>query len=241
MQAHELKPHDVPGKLVRKTTVQLVVDELRDRILSGNLAPGLQLRQEALAAELGVSRIPVREAINLLSAEGFIDVLPHYGATVSMISVNEVRELFELRLRLEPWLLALACDNWQKDDLTHAASLVEQMGTASDSQWGTLNWQFHEALYRPAARPSALAIVRSLHDKSERYFRLQVLNSPIRDQAHDEHLKILKACQRNDGPRVARLIEQHVELAANQICQIVERVLASVGDAQQPATRRAAA
>ena len=81
------------GRLVRKTAVDLVVDALRDRILSGSLPPGSALRQELLAEELGVSRLPVREAIRQLSAEGLVDMIAHRGAYVSMLSRAEVQEL----------------------------------------------------------------------------------------------------------------------------------------------------
>ena len=91
---------DNAGRLIRKTAVELVVEALRDRILSGVIAPGSALRQELFAEELGVSRLPVREAIRQLSAEGLIDMIPHRGAYVSMLSRTEVQEFFDIRMRL---------------------------------------------------------------------------------------------------------------------------------------------
>ena len=149
------------GRLVRKTAVELVVDELRDRILSGAIPPGSALRQELLAEELGVSRLPVREAIRQLSAEGLIDMIPHRGAYVSMLSRAEVQEFFDIRLRLEPWLLRLAVSRHRPEDLDGAARIVAQMDSAEPEQWGRLNWQLHEQLYRAAQRPAALAMVRA--------------------------------------------------------------------------------
>lgn len=213
------------GRLVRKTTVELVLEELRSRILSGSIAPGSPLRQEALAEELGVSRIPVREAIRLLSSEGLVDVQPHKGAFVSMLSKDEVQEFFDLRQRLEPWLLHEAVPALTESALERARRIVATMDTAVAEDWGALNWQLHETLYTAANRPAALAIVRGLHEKSERYFRFQVVNAPIRDQAHQEHLQLIELCQHRQAGKAQLMLEQHIAQAAEQILAIVDRLL----------------
>jgi DNA-binding GntR family transcriptional regulator len=93
----------------RLTVVDQVADALRARILSGGLPEGRQLRQETLAAELGVSRIPLREAFRRLEAEGLLTIAPHRGAVVSVLSLEEIAELFDLRAMIEPDLIARAC------------------------------------------------------------------------------------------------------------------------------------
>lgn len=213
------------GKLVRKTVVELVLDELRARILSGAFPPGAPLRQEALAEELGVSRIPVREAIRLLSSEGLVEVLPHKGAFTSMLSKDEVREFFDLRQRLEPWLLFDAVPLLSEPTLARAERLVLQMDRATAEDWGRLNWQLHEMLYAAAGRPAALGIVRALHEKSERYFRFQVVNAPIREQAHREHQQIIDLCRNNQAEAAQAVLARHIADAAGQILAIVDRLL----------------
>ncbi len=215
----------LPSRIVRKTAVELVLDELRSRILSGVISPGTALRQEALAEELGVSRIPLREAIRMLSAEGLVDVLPHKGAYVSMLSLQEVQEFFELRLRLEPWLFHQAAGRTAADELDRAQSLVQQMDTVDAAQWGQLNWQFHEGLYQAAERPLALDIVRALHKKSERYFRFQVVIASIRQQAHKEHMQLLALCRKRQADRARDALTRHIADAAKQILAIVGRLL----------------
>jgi len=213
------------GTLVRKTAVELVVDALRTRILTGQLAPGLALRQEALAEELGVSRIPLREAMRQLSSEGLVDLLPHRGSYVSMLSLNEVRDFFDVRLHLEPWLIEEATTRVSTEDLDHAAQVVRKMDAVSPDQWGQLNWQFHELLYRAADRPLAVNIVRALHEKTERYFRFQIVNAPIRKQAHIEHMNLIALCAARK-PKAARVaLEHHISEAAQQILTIVGRLL----------------
>ncbi len=215
------------NRIVRKTTTELVLDKLRDRILSGDIPPGEPLRQELLAEEMGVSRIPVREALRLLSAEGMVDTIPHKGAFVSMLSRAEVEEFFDLRLRLEPWLLREAIPRLGKVELNRAERLVAEMDAAPPSAWGQLNWQLHEGLYRAAGRPAALGIVRMLHEKSERYFRFQIVNAPIRQQAHEEHLAIIDLCRHRQADEAEASMAKHIEGAAEQIVSIVERLLES--------------
>lgn len=213
------------GRLLRKTAVDLVEDELRARIMSGQLAPGSVLRQEALSDELGVSRIPIREAIRLLSAEGLVDLVPHKGAFVSMISMEEVQELFDLRLRLEPWLFREASILISETDLDHAVQIVQSMNNVDAKEWGKLNWDLHELLYHSAQRPTAMNIVRSLHEKTERYLRFQVVNAPIRQQANDEHLALIELCRNRQGDIAKAALEQHLRDAASQIMGIVSRLL----------------
>jgi DNA-binding GntR family transcriptional regulator len=213
------------GRLVRKTAVELVVEDLRSRILSGVFAPGSPLRQEALAKELGVSRIPLREAMRLLSSEGLVDVLPHKGAYVSMLSKDEVREFFDLRLRLEPWLFRDAAMKISNEKLDLAKRIVERMDTAGAENWGALNWELHELLYAAAERPAALNIVRGLHERSERYLRFQVVNAPIRQQAHREHLALIELCRHRQAEKAQLALKHHIADAAEQILAIVGRLL----------------
>lgn len=212
-------------RLQRKTAVELVIEELRARILSGQLAPGSVLRQEALSEELGVSRIPLREAIRLLSTEGLVDLVPHKGAFVSMISLAEVREFFDIRLRLEPWLLHESVAHFTEQDFSRAEAVVAAMDVAKAADWGTLNWQLHELFYSRADRPLALNIVRALHEKSERYFRFQVVNAPIRQQAHDEHAQLIELCRQRKADIARVAMEHHIAEAAAQIVEIVGRLL----------------
>lgn len=100
--------------IVHKTRTQLVVEVLRERILSGDIAAGEPLRQSALAEALNVSRIPVREALLQLEAEGLVKFEPHKGATATVLSVEQVTELFELRAMIETDLLAKAIHDFKR-------------------------------------------------------------------------------------------------------------------------------
>lgn len=212
-------------RIIRKTTTELVLDAMRDRILSGEFPPGSPLRQELLAEALGVSRIPVREALRLLSAEGLVDTVAHKGAFVSMLSKAEVREFFDIRKRLEPWIFREAIPHISDEDLERAKQLVMEMDSTDPGHWGALNWELHETLYRAAERPAALSVVRALHEKSERYFRFQVVNAPIKEQAHREHMALIDLCRARQVEAAATMLEQHIDDAAQQILGIVEKLL----------------
>lgn len=214
-------------RITRKTVVELVVEKLRNRILNGKLPPGTQLRQEALAEELGVSRIPLREAFRLLSSEGLVELQPHRGAFVSLLSAAEVVELFQLRRRIEPWLIEEAADNISHAALDKAEELIEVMNTCKAEDWGHLNWQLHEMIYIAADKPTALAILKTLHDKSERYFRFQIVNAPIRHQSRQEHMQLIEACRKRDGKKAYKVMEHHIEEAAQQILKIVDQLMES--------------
>ncbi|SMG21154.1 transcriptional regulator, GntR family [Paraburkholderia susongensis] len=222
---NEIIAEENTRKIVRPTTVELVTTAVRQRILSGELAPGEVLRQEALAEELGVSRVPVREAITRLTAEGLLTSVPHKGAYVAELSIDEVKETFDIRLRLEPWIFSEAIPRITEAEIGKAVRLVKEMDNADSGVWGQLNWRLHETLYLPAQRDITLQMLRVLHDRSDRYFRFQAVQVPIREQSHDEHMALIEACRKRDAKLGAKLLEQHVKTAAQQIMSVVQAVV----------------
>lgn len=212
------------ARLVRRTTTNIVADEIRQRILTGQLKEGEQIRQEAIATELGVSRIPVREALRQLEAEGLITLVSHKGAEVTRLEPNEIAELFEVRLMLENWLFGLAIEQITPADLQSAQDLVEAMkNDARIEDWGNLNWQFHETLYRPANRPATVKILRRVHDNIDRYVRLQIaLTDDAKDQAHEEHLGLINAARERDEEGAKALLTSHIEHVKDQLLETIK-------------------
>src|SRR5690606_21343535 len=131
----------------RQTVVTMTLEALRERILRGDYPEGAPLRQDAIAAEFGVSRIPVREALRQLEAEGLVTINPHQGATVSSLSIEEVRELFELRALIESDLLRRAIPHLTPEDIERAEEILvkyeEAFRQGDVSAWGELNWEFN--------------------------------------------------------------------------------------------------
>jgi DNA-binding GntR family transcriptional regulator len=172
-----------------------------------------------------VRRVPIREAITRLTGEGLLINVPHKGAYVAELSVEEVQETFDIRLRLEPWIFAEAIGRITDAEIAKASRLVKEMDKADSGLWGQLNWRFHETLYLPAQREITLQMLRVLHDRSDRYFRFQVVQVPIREQSHNEHMALIEACRERNAKLGAKLLEQHVKTAAQQIVGVVRALM----------------
>lgn len=205
------------GIVRRQTVVDLAVDELRERILRGDYAEGAPLRQDALAGDLGVSRIPIREALRQLEAEGLVTFSPHAGAVVSSLSLAEIVELFALRSMLESDLMRSAVPNLTKYDLERANTILEAYDAAfvggDIAAWGELNWEFHSTLVAAAQRPLTLHYLSMMHNQSDRYTRLQLSLTRGQIRASGEHKAILKAAADGDTELAVALIKAHVENA----------------------------
>ncbi|MBA2292002.1 MAG: GntR family transcriptional regulator [Gemmatimonadales bacterium] len=198
----------------RTTLADATSDALRERILSGLLPGGAPLRQEALATELGVSRIPLREALRQLEAEGLVTLLPHRGAVVTPIPLPHALELFELRAMVEGDLVHRAVPRMTPaDDLT-VTDQVRQFEAAVQAgdaaAWGSANWQLHRALYAPADRPVTLDVVARLHAQSDRYLRAQLTLTNGTAAAIREHRAITAAARRRSADLTARLVRDHI-------------------------------
>jgi DNA-binding GntR family transcriptional regulator len=206
------------GLLSRRTAADQAADVLRDRILSGQLAAGTPLRQELLAAELGISRIPLREALKQLEAEGLVTITSHKGATVAELSIAEIDELFQLRLRLESWVLGLAVPKLTAADLAALDDLIAQQQQPDNlARWGDLNWQFHEVMYRSADRPVTLKMLKRIHDNIDRYLRFEISSSNGRARALREHQTLLAHCRAGDTAKAVQLLESHIQQTADSL------------------------
>jgi DNA-binding GntR family transcriptional regulator len=209
-----------PLAFERKTTTGRVVDHLRDQILSGALPEGTQLRQEKLAAELGVSRVPVREALHQLDAEGLVTLLSHKGAVVSSLSIDDLEEVYEIRARLEMWLLEQSMPLFTEQHLGEAErALAAMIADEQDEHWSDLNWNFHAALYAPANRPRTLELVRKLYLNAYRHFPLPIRLTGGRERMNREHQLLLDLCRQRDLDRARDHLEQHILLGARNLIQ----------------------
>ncbi|MPY26693.1 GntR family transcriptional regulator [Shewanella psychropiezotolerans] len=212
--------------IIHKTRTQVVVEVLREKILSGDIAAGEPLRQSALADELNVSRIPVREALLQLEAEGLVKFEPHKGATATELSVEQVTELFELRALIETDLLAKAIPNLQDEHLLQAEKVLDELESAFKQEdavasWSELNTQFHTCLYQAADRPHTLEVVHGLNTNCDRYIRLQLLLAGGIPRAEQDHRDLLTYCRNKDTDKAIELLRAHILHAAEAIRDLV--------------------
>lgn len=211
--------------IVHKTRTQLVVEALRNKILSGEIAAGESLRQAALAAELNVSRIPVREALLQLEAEGLVNFEPHKGATATSLSVEQVDEIFELRALLECELLKYSIVDLTEEDIAEAEGLIQQMEEATghiDNAQGELNYRFHNILYCRANRPHTAELADALIKNSLRYVRMHLLLAGGENTAQDEHKALLKLCVDKNIPKAQAFLKAHILNAKEDIKQLLK-------------------
>ncbi len=205
-------------QITKRTIADEVAEVLRRRILSGDLPAGKPIRQEHIAHELGVSRIPLREALKQLEAEGFVTIEAHKGAVVAELSTAEVEELFELRVRIETWLLSKAIPHMGEGDFARLDAIIEE-SRAPDSlpRWGEFNWRFHEALYRAAGRPVSIKFLRRIHDNIDRYLRIEITLPAARDRAYRDHEELVACCRNRDVAGAMTLLERHILATAKTL------------------------
>ena len=203
--------------IVYKTRTQLVVETLREKILSGEIKAGQPLRQAALADELNVSRIPVREALLQLEAEGLVAFEPHKGATATELSAAQVDELFELRAMLESELLASSLPNITDEKLEEASDILAKLNKALGKEnaantWSELNSEYHNCLYFGATtiKPQTQDLVNTLNKNVDRYIRMHLLWAGGISKAESEHNDLLTYCKDRDVENAVKMLKQHI-------------------------------
>lgn len=195
-------------------TPEIVATILREAILRGIFQAGQPLHQEEIAAHLGVSRLPVREALRQLEQEGLVLYRLNRGAIVSALSAPEVQEIYEIRSSLERIALRLALPQMTTETFQQAATILDITDRETNvSRWGELNREFHLTLYAPAHRPRLLSLITAFHRNVDRYLRMEMVVLQYKEQSQQEHRLILEACQQRDAITAATLLTQHIEVA----------------------------
>ncbi len=199
-------------------TPDFIASALRNEILLGRLNANHPLRQDRVAERFGVSKIPVREAMVQLKAEGLIVFVPNRGFVVSELSPAEVEEIYLMRLALETKALERAIPRLRHADLIRAEGVL-QISEAEDdrAQWSELNREFHATLYRAARLPRLLSTIEMLHNNVARYLIIYLGGLSARDTSDLEHKKLLQACQKKDVKRAVEILEGHLSRASDRL------------------------
>ena len=210
----------------RQSLTSAVADKLRDQIIRGEIGEGSQLRQDAIATQYQVSRIPVREALRQLEAEGLITIVPNRGAVVPALSPDDIEELFAIRALLEPEVLKRSIPYLTEEDFSEAEAILRRYVSELRredhvSGWGRLNWQFHSTLYSRANQPRFMAVIRNVNNSGERYTRLQLYLTHGIQRANEEHHRILELCRGRDVAGACKLLREHIEYAGQSLKQAV--------------------
>ena len=217
MYVAKLLNFDEHAQGLRRPTAEAVVRQLRADILEGRLKPGERLRQEALALRLGTSRIPIREALHRLEMEGLVRIVPHAGARVFKLTMQELDEIYRLRERLDPLAVSLSVPNLssdQIDDLRKKLATLDAISpnrVADDpAQWIQLDLEFHLGTYAGAEAPRIRDLVRGLLYNAQPYRRMCLACKPDLDLQRAEHHLLLDAIERRDAQGAEVILQGHI-------------------------------
>lgn len=212
----------VSPAIKRQTVTSSVLDLLRDRIISGHYEGGQQIRQEAIADEVGVSRIPVREALVQLEAEGLVVIHTHKGAVVAKLTPEDAIDIFEARLIFEPFILTKAMELAGAEDKERVWSAFRDYeealgGGESPAILSQLNWSFHRALNYAAKRPRSLQVLSSLYNSADRYLRLQIDAKTAQTKALAEHQALAEFFADGNVAAAQKLLKKHITDARDDV------------------------
>ncbi len=193
-----------------KTKAQVAYDSLREAILNGSLAPGRRLIGRTLAVGLGMSEIPVREAIQQLNREGLVALVPHAGARVSDLQVGGLAEILLIRSELEDLATRLAVGHLTHETFAHLERQMVEMdaiiASGNYESYGMMNRVFHRTIYDVIPYPQLRAIILHLWNQEPRARSVFVLNPTRVRASHGEHRAIIEALRAGDGERAGALV-----------------------------------
>ena len=215
-------PAPVPLALHVATKAEAVYQELRSRILDGSIQPASTLNQEALAATLGLSITPLREALRRLQSDGLVRLEAHRTMTIAPLTRRELHELYAVRLQLDPFAAALTAREASDETLTEIERLARKRVERNPRALLRHNRTFHHAIYSSCGNLVLIGVLDQLWNRTDRY-RLIVLQNRIQERAaEEEHREIAGALLGRDTTRVADLVHRHVSKTQGLIEQLAE-------------------
>ncbi|MFI6938309.1 GntR family transcriptional regulator [Streptomyces sp. NPDC050418] len=229
-----------PAGAGRSSLRDLAYDAVRRRILDGELPPGARLVERDLAAELEVSRIPLREALRRLEADGLVLLVPHRGALVAPFTPADVRDLFDVRESLESLAARLAAERADSDGLARLAERLQSARSAiaagDRGSIATANAGFHTDIVELADNPLLSNMMRPLEARTHWLFRLTAQRDPAQQCA--EHEEMYEAIAAGDKERAAALAHAHVVDGRAESVALAEQWAHPVIDPEAVAARR---
>lgn len=240
-----------------QTMADAIAAALRRAVIEGALQDGAVLRQADLAAKFGVSRVPIREALLKLQAEGLVEAQPRRGTVVVSLNADDFEEILEMRTALESLALKLAVPKMTAADFQAARAILDDAEQSLDrpgvrdgknefeTRWGDLNWMFHRALYLAARKPRLLDSVENLHLLFARHLRMRVeiiapallpsanADSTTRGTAEwagvlKEHRDILAACEQRDSRLACSILARHITAHGQELVKRLRRAQTAV-------------
>jgi DNA-binding GntR family transcriptional regulator len=199
------------------STVDLVQRSVMERMLRGEIPPGKWLRQDELAEQLGVSKIPVREALHRLAGVGLLRFEANRGVVVPSLSVAEANEIYQLRMALEPILLRRSIDQRSMVDIAQAELALTGEGMTLTEA----NWSFHRALYRASGWSRGLTMAEILNAAVAPYVVLYTQGLGGAGQSDDQHAALLDHCRGKQTDAACEVLAAHLRDAAAALIEFL--------------------
>ncbi len=213
--------------MTQRTLAEQAYQQIRDRIVRLELAPGEVLREHELQADLGIGRTPIREALQRLAREHFVSILPRRGMIVAGIDVSELALLFETRTVLEPYAARLAAARGSEQHWSAMRHALDGADGATTEELMRIDHRCHELMWDAAGNRFLLDTLDTLYAQSDRLWHLYLADVADMSDAVVEHRTVLDALEDGDGDRAAALLDEHVRAFDRQIRQAVTDRLAS--------------
>ncbi|MBR8181676.1 GntR family transcriptional regulator [Burkholderia ambifaria] len=205
------------------STADAVAASLREMIINGELQAGERLVERDLAEHFGISRIPMREAIQRLEREGLLDIFRNRGAVVRMLGASDVQEIYDMRVLLEGDAIYRSVKRLDDETLARAELVHRLLGESSVARrQGELNREFHVLLYSCCGNARQLKAIAELRSQVERYERLQATLLADTPSFQVEHEEILQACRERNARGARAMTVAHLDSARRIVMRLVE-------------------
>lgn len=194
-----------------KTAHEAVLHELRSQLADGRIAPGSAVRPDNVGATLGVSAVPVREALRILEGEGHVYYRPHYGYVVTELDIGDLVEIYRIRELLEAEAVRVAVPKLTSTDVEYLHNVVKKM-SAVENEVSTLiavNREFHFAVFEAAKMPHLERVLRIMWDASDRYRTHYLATAENRALVRDQYGRILAAIGLGDSDLANKEMQLH--------------------------------
>lgn len=207
------------------STANTIYEQLRQAIIEGSFSSGEPLRQDQIARDYGVSKIPVREALVQLESDGFVEMFSGRGAFVARLSVAQAEEIYLMRIALEPILLERAIPLTADTDWIRTGGILAALEADELPflQYHALDFEFHTALYSHADLSTMKKLVANLHRNLARYYRIyEMFGNDFRAEGEIEHRKILDACQARDSGTATEMLRNHLKRSSKRLLDLLK-------------------
>ncbi|MCP4551846.1 MAG: GntR family transcriptional regulator [Bacteroidetes bacterium] len=210
---------------IRSGVSHTIAEMLKQDIITGKRVPGSPLLQAQIAEEFSASHVPVREALQALQADGLASYLPRKGASVSLISADDIQDIIDLRIELEGLALKRAMQAKDDIDINKTKEILEMTNSSNNiDTWVSNNWSYHRNLYRPCKNSRLILTIEELWLHSERYLRAVWEILKYQDKSQAEHEDILLKVNQKDIIGAVNLLKKHIKQAGIGLIKILPKM-----------------